>query len=272
MNSVEIKRAACQYGEQAFRFGMTALGLLFSFFAAPCNADEATETTTESNAYQLIELLNQNEALLSEIATLRGQVEELLQRAKQSGKSQKTVAADFDRRLGLIEAEPTLDTSEDKAKIKALESRMQQIEEALAAMHEVISSAEQTRGKQNPADSAYETALEAYQAGDYEAAVHAFRAFLDEYSNDAAVPNARYWLAEALLRQDDYGTAIETGETLLSIHPDSDKVPDTIFLLGKAYLGLGDSLSARDTWETLVANYGHTGAADKARDLLDRLP
>ena len=67
-------------------------------------------------------------------------------------------------------------------------------------------------------------------------------------------------------------TAIETGEILIAIYPESDKVPDTIFLLGKAYLAMGDSLSARYTWETLVADYADSGAADKARDLLDRLP
>jgi len=246
--------------------------LLLSFFATPCVADETAAPSAETNAYQLIQLLNQNEALISEIATLRGQVEELLQVSERSGKSQKLIAADFDRRLGQIESKPAVDTSEDKAKIMTLESRVQQLEEALTAMHEVISSAERTRTQTNPADVAYETALETYQAGDYEGAIREFRTFLDEYSSDAAAPNARYWLAEALLRQDDYGTAIEAAEILISIHPDSDKVPDTIFLLGKAYLAMGDSLSARDTWETLVAEYADTNAAYKARDLLERLP
>jgi hypothetical protein len=35
---------------------------------------------------------------------------------------------------------------------------------------------------------------------------------------------------------------------------------------------MGDALAARDTWENLIADYADTGAADKARDLLDRLP
>jgi len=243
--------------------------------AAPSNADETAqteETATDARAYQLIQLFNQNENLLSEIATMRGQVEELVQSMVRSGKSQRAIATDFDSRLSKIEAKPDLDTSEDRARINALESRMLQLEQALAAMHEVITSTERAQAETNPADSAYETALESYRAGDYEAAVVEFRAFLDQYSDDAAAPNARYWLAEALLRQNDYGTAIETGEILISTHPDSDKIPDTIFLLGKAHLAMGDSLAARDTWETLVADYADTDAAEKARDLLDRLP
>jgi tol-pal system protein YbgF len=268
----EIKRKAFRKSDQAFRLGMTGIVLSFSVSAVPCNADESVSTTDDANAYRVIQLLNQNEELLSEIAKLRGQVEVLVQGAEQSGKSQRSIAADFDSRLGKIEAKPDLDTSEDKAKINAMESRMLQLEEALAAMHEVVSSTERARVETNPADSAYETALQTYRDGDYEAAVREFRLFLDQYSSNAAAPNARYWLAEALLRQNDYGTAIEMGEILISTHPDSDKIPDTIFLLGKAHLAMGDSLAARDTWETLVADYADTDAAKKARDLLDRLP
>jgi tol-pal system protein YbgF len=252
---------------------MGAIGfvVLFSFVAA-CNADEAIATASDSNAIQLLEILNQNEALSTEIATLRGQLEVLLQEVENSDMSRKLIAADFDRRLGQIETKPAEDTSEEDIKIAELESRMLQLEEALTAMHEVVSSSGPTEAKINPADGAYEAALETFRTGDHEAAIDEFEAFLEEYSSEAVAPNARYWLAEALLRQTYYGSAIETGETLISIHPDSDKVPDTIFLLGKAYLAMGDSFSARDTWETLVADHADSDAAEKARDLLDRLP
>ena len=272
MSSKEIKPEASENGGQPCRLGATGLLLLVSFVAVPCNADEATATTTDSDAIQLLEILNQNDVLNSEIATLRGQVEVLLEAAQRSGENQKIIAADFDRRLGQIEAEPAQDTSEDKTKITELESRMLQLEEALAAMHAVISSADHTQVTTNPADDAYEAAMETYRLGDDEAAIQELEAFLEAYSSHAMAPNARYWLAEALLRQTNYGSAIETGQTLISVYPESDKVPDTIFLLGKAYLAMGDSLSARDTWETLIADYADTGAADKARDLLDRLP
>jgi len=239
---------------------------LLCSFVSVCNADDATATST-ADTIQLLEILNQNEALSSEIATLRGQVEVLLEEVAQSDNSRKLIAADFDRRLGQIESNPAQDTSEDKAKIAALESRVLQLEEALAAMHAVISSADPIEVTSNPAEGAYEKALETYGHGEYDAAIDEFEAFLQQYGSDPMASNARYWLAEALLRQADYESAIETGETLISADPASDKVPDTIFLLGKAYLGMGDALSARNTWESLVANY-----AQKARDLLDRLP
>jgi len=277
VNSEKSKRTAFKNDGHTFRFGMSGWVLLLSLVASPCSANDEAVTADsmaadDANVFQLMRLLNQNEELLFEVEKLRGQVEELLQGAERSRKSQKIIAADFDKRLGQIEDKPEQDTSEDKTVIDALESRIGQLEEALTAMHAVITSTEQTQVVENPVDDVYEVALEAYRAGDYEAAIRDFRAFLEEQDGDAAAPNARYWLAEALLRQDDYETAIETGEILISSHPDSDKVPDTIFLLGKAHLAMGDALAARNTWETLVADYADTDAADKARDLLDRLP
>ncbi len=272
MNSNNIKRNLFRSRGQTLPLGIIGALLLLSFTALPCDAQETNDSTSDDNAYQLIQLLNQNETLNSEIASLRGQIEELIQAAERSRESQKKIAADFDRRLVQIESKPSLDTSEGKAKIEALERRMVQIEEALAAMHQVISSAERTLVETSPADQAYETALENYRNGDYESAIPGFQAFLDNFGSDAAAPNARYWLAEALLRQNDYGSAIQTGEALIAMYPESEKVPDTIFLLGKAYLEMGDSLSARDTWETLVVDYADTDAAAKARDLLARLP
>ena len=272
MTTVETRqRAIDKPGHTKWR-GITGLVLLLSSFALPCNAQDAPAETEDANVFQLMRLLNQNEELLFEIEKLRGQVEDLIQGARQSRKSQTAIATDFDSRLEEIEAKPNVDTDEDKAKISALETRVLQIEEALAAMHEVISSTAQTPLEANPSDEAYETALQTYQAGDYDTAVSEFRAFLDAYGSDAAAPNARYWLAEALLRLNDYGTAIEEGEMLISTHPDSDKIPDTIFLVGKAHLAMGDPYAARDTWEALVADYADSEAAVKARDLLDRLP
>ena len=272
MSSKETRPESSEKGGQSRRLGAIGSLLLMSFVAAPCNADEAATTATDSNAIQLIEILNQNDALNTEISTLRGQVEVLLQAAERSGELQKVIAADFDRRLSQIELMPAQDTSEDKTRIAELESRMLQLEETLAAMHAVISSTDHTQVNANPADDAYEAALETYRLGDDEAAIRELDAFLEANGDHAMAPNARYWMAEAQLRQTHYGTAIETGQTLISVYPESDKIPDTIFLLGKAYLAMGDVLSARETWEALIADYADTGAADKARDLLDRLP
>lgn len=254
------------------RYGFRLAVLLFALVAAPCLADDVPVPIDDTNAYQLLQLLNQNEALSSELSTLRGQIEELVESAERARQSQEKIAVDFDARIATIEAKPEVDTSEEKSRIAALESRIQQLEDALNAMHEVVKTATQTPVQTNTTETIYESALEKYRAGQYEAAVLDFQAFLQLYGDDPLSSNARYWLAEALLGEGSYDIAIETGELLLIDHPDNQKAADTMFLLGKAYLEKGDATGARGAWEDLVATYPDSNPAYKAQGLLDQLP
>jgi len=256
-----------------FRTTLSATTLLLaSVVAVPSMADDQAQAAMDGVAYQLIQLLNQNEELTNEIAGLRGQVEELIEGAQRSRESQLKIATDFDARIRKIETKPEADNSEDKAKIVELENRLLQLEEALAAMHEVVSSAAAAPAAKSAPEALYESALEKYQAGSYSAATGELQAYLQLYSDDPASASARYWLAEALLRQGEYQSAIETGETLLYNNPDSEKAPDTMFLLGKAHLEMGDASAARSALENLVFVHPDSDPATKARRLLEQLP
>lgn len=246
--------------------------VLCALVAAPCGADDSAQSSIDTNAYQLLQLLNQNEALSSEIAGLRGQIEELLENVERTRESQNKIAVDFDTRIARIEAKPETDTSEDKARIAELENRMQQLEEAITAMHEVVKSATQASVEKSASETIYESALEKYRAGEYAAAILDLQAFLELYSQDPLAPNAQYWLAEALLREGAYDSAIKAGERLLYGYPNNQKAPDTMFLLGKAHLELGDASGARDAWEQLVSTHPDSSPASKAQGLLEQLP
>ena len=79
-----------------FAKGLIARALLFAGIAVtPCASADQVQSATDSVAVQLIQLLNENEALVTEIAALRGQVEELLERSERSRESQLQIAADF---------------------------------------------------------------------------------------------------------------------------------------------------------------------------------
>ncbi len=246
--------------------------LLACVVASPCAADDEAQAAIDSAAYQLIQLLNQNEELRSEMARLRGQVEELAAGAQRARESQLKIATDLDARVRQMETKPDVDTSEDKARIVKLEDRLQQLEEALAAMHDLVVSADRAPAAKSTSETIYESALEKYQAGDYSAAIVELQAFLQLYGDDPMSPGARYWLAEALLRQGDYQRAIETAETLLRDHPGGEKTPDAMFLLGKAHLETGDAAGARSAWEDLVAAYPDSDPAIKVARLLEQLP
>ena len=69
--------------------------LLSAVVSARCMAGDESDSNMDSAAYQLIQLLNQNEALSSEISGLRGQIEELLEapivRARVRERSRRTL-------------------------------------------------------------------------------------------------------------------------------------------------------------------------------------
>lgn len=260
------------FSDLDLRFSARAFAVGLALIAVPGNAQEESPSALDTNAYQLIQLLNQNEALASEISRLRGQIEELLENVTRSRESQEKIAVDFDTRIAALESRPEIDTSEDKARIAELENRIQQLEEAITALSEVVKSVAETPVEANTTETIYEAALEKYRGGNYEAAAVDLQAFLQLYPDDALSQNARYWLAEALLRQGAYSKAIEAGEYFLIDHPDGEKAPDTMFLIGKAYLELGDVYGARSAWEKLVATYPQSDSSTKALSLLDQLP
>jgi len=239
---------------------------------APGHAQDSSPSVPDANAYQLIQLLNQNEALSSEIAGLRGQLEEAIDQLEHAREAQKKISVDFDKRIATLETRPVVDTSEDKARIAELESRIQQLEQALTAMHDVVMSVAKAPVQANPTEAAYESALVKYRNGNFDEAVLDLQAFVQLYASDPLAQNARYWLAEALLHQGAFDKAINTGEALLTDFPNAEKAPDTMFLIGKAYLELGDAAGARSAWEQLAATYPQSNPATEALQLLEQLP
>ena len=56
------------------RRGLRLAALLLGLVAAPVRADDVPVPLDDTNAYQLLQLLSQNEALSAEISILRGQI------------------------------------------------------------------------------------------------------------------------------------------------------------------------------------------------------
>ena len=254
------------------RLARCAAVAVLALVSGPSHAQESSPSIPDTNAYQLIQLLNQNEALSSEIAGLRGQLEEALDQLEHAREAQKKISVDFDKRIATLEARPIVDTSEDKARIAELEGRIQQLEQALTAMHDVVMSVAKAPTQENPTENAYESALVKYRNGDFDGAVLDLQAFIQLYATDPLATNARYWLAEALLHQGAFDKAIDTGKALLTDFPNADKAPDTMFLIGKAYLELGNAAEARSAWERLAATYPQSNPASEALELLEQLP
>lgn len=247
-----------------------AAALLLAALVAPSLAAEEPNAAENNTAVRLIELINQNEALSADIGKLRGQLEEVLDSIKQSQERQRKIATDLDSRIGKIEAERKFQSGASQANVKTLEDKIRDLERTVAVLHKTISDAKQ--GDEDPAQKAYGSAIKFYEAGDYPAAIRHLSAFVELFPANAAAPDARYWLGEALWRQRDFAAAIEAEKKLLADHPESKKAPAAWLLIGKAQLALGETDAAKQAWEQLIEHHPNSDPARKARELLQQLP
>src|SRR5258706_3320389 len=120
----------------------------------------------------VLELSSQLEALRSDIARMRGQLEVLANQAQSADKRQKELYLDIDTRLRKLE-----------------QTREQAATEKPPAG---------TEAEPSPAENkAYQAALEQFKLGNYPLAVSAMQGFLVTYPLSPLASNAQYWVGMA---------------------------------------------------------------------------
>ena len=197
------------------------------------------------NQNALLEFASQMEALRSDVANMRGQVEVLANQAENLAKRQTELYQDIDTRL---------------LKLEKASSAQSAVPEKPAAQAEPEVSAAETR--------AYQAALDQFKLGNYSLAVAAMQGFLVTYPNSALAPNAQYWIGMAHSGQRDYKSAIAAQRKLLAAWPDSQKAPDAMLSIASAQETMGDRKSAQRTLEDLVGKYPTSSAATSAKQRL----
>ncbi|UVW30077.1 tol-pal system protein YbgF [Massilia sp. H6] len=195
---------------------------------------------TKSDKTAQLDMLNQHEQTMREIARLRGQVEVLANEISKAQSSQKQLYADLDARIRKIE--PQQETIDGQAA-------------------EVLPSEK----------TAYESATAQFQSGDYKGAATALQDFVRRYPESAYASNAQYWLGNAWYALGDYKKAIAAQEVLTTTYASSSKVPDAMLNIASSYALLKDSKNAKRTLQQLVSKHPDSSAAKTARDRLASL-
>ena len=187
-----------------------------------------------------LEMVNQNEQTMAEIAKLRGQLEVLGNEISTIQKRQKDFYADLD------------------ARIKKLEPRQVTIDGQEAA----VAPDEQT---------SYDAAMATFKGGDYLKASSQLGEFVRRYPESGYASNAQYWLGNAYYAQRDCKKAITAQQVVVANYPDSAKAPDAMLNIGTCYAELKDKKSATKALKDLIAKYPDSTAAQAARDRLPGL-
>ena len=195
---------------------------------------------TKSDKTAALEMLNQHEQTMQEIARLRGQIEVLANELANAQKRQKDFYADLDGR------------------IRKLEPRQVTIDGKEAAVDP---------GEQK----AYDTASALFSAGDYKAAAGALADFTRRYPGSGYAANAQYMLGSAYYAQRDCKNAIVAQDVVVATYKDSAKAPDAMLNIATCYVELKDKKNAKKTFQDLVKAYPGSSAAQTAKDRLAAL-
>jgi len=199
-----------------------------------------TQIDNKSDRTAQLDMLNQHEQTMQEIARLRGQIEVLANQITRAQESQKQLYADLDARLKKVE--PQQETVDGQ-------------------VTSVLPSEK----------SAYDSATAMFQSGDYQGATTALQDFVRRYPDSAYAANAQYWLGNAYYALGDYKKAIAAQEVVTTTYAGSPKAPDAMLNIGSSYALLKDSKNAKKALQQLVSKYPESSAARTAKDRLASL-
>jgi tol-pal system protein YbgF len=200
-------------------------------------------------------LFNQVQQLQQEVMRLNGVVEQLSYELGQLKEQSLERYMDIDRRLaGGSAAAPAAATP------------------AAGAAATVAGARAGAEVAEQPGEGeAYRAAYALVRGQEFDAAVTAFRGFLERFPDGRYAPNAHYWLGELFLVIDppDPEAARQSFMLLLNQYPDNAKVPDALYKLGRVQFIKGNSARAREYLNRVMREYPDSSAARLASDFID---
>jgi tol-pal system protein YbgF len=240
--------------------------------AAPVHAQRASlaervaalEQQAASNQGN-VDLLNQVNALKSEVQALRAQLEDLQHQSQQSAQTSRSQYLDLDGRLNRLEggvpAATGATTAAPKTTPPAASSGTTDIPPAVHGDAGTLALGADER-------SSYDAAFDTLKGGDYVASARQFQDFLQHYPDGAYAPNALYWLGQSYYLTQNYALAQQQFQALLDRYPTHAKASSALLKVGLSQLGLKQPDAARTTLQQVIQRYPGT---DAARDADDRL-
>ena len=105
---------------------------------------------------------------------------------------------------------------------------------------------------------------------DYGLATQAFRDFVRKYPNEKLIPDAQYWLGEALFQQQHYRDAAESFLAVSTKYEHSGKAPDSLLRLGQSLAAMKKKEAACATLAEVGRKYPRASASVKRSVALEQ--
>ncbi len=208
-----------------------------------------TEARIDQLGKSQLDLVNQLQRQMDEIARLRGQVETLTYELETAKKRQQDFYLDLDTRLRKLEPQ-----GGGSAAVNP--------ENGANSSPATNDPARETRE--------YEAALNQFKAQKYKEAAAGFGAFVQKYPESTLAPNAQFWLGNAWYAQRNCAKAIEAHSVVTTKYASSPKAPDSWLAISACQQDMGNPAAAKRSLETVVARYPNSTAAATAQQSLKK--
>lgn len=208
----------------------------------------------------MYEMWQQLEQLQQEVALLRSQVEIQQHQLQQFEGTQQQRYLDLDRRLSILTSRP---------------------ESAAPTTPLVATQASSVEGEQAPtsstssrsAEQQYQEAMRLVRDREFDAAIGAFTAFIQQHGQHTLMPNALYWLAEVYLVQNENQKALTHFKRVMDTYPEHDKAADSMYKYAVTLHRQGDAVAAKQWLQTVIDRYSErsTSTVQLAKSYLSNL-
>jgi tol-pal system protein YbgF len=199
-----------------------------------------TDNLTSQLAAAQRTLLDQQgriDQLNQQIATVRGQNEDLTNQVTTLQKQQKDYYTDLDTRL------------------KKFEPQTQTVDGV--------------QGSVQPGETeAFNAASQQFRSGDYKGAAASFRDFIAKYPQSPYQPTAQYWLGNALYALRDYKGSTAVWQGIVKNYPQHPRAPEALLAIANNQLEQGQKAAARKTLQQIVSQYSGSDVAQSAQQKL----
>ncbi|MBD3421136.1 MAG: tetratricopeptide repeat protein [Chitinivibrionales bacterium] len=224
------------------------------------NSDEALRLAQESKLEvevvntKLTELDNKLVMLNDEISSVSlAKIEELENRLSLLIEAYK----DLQAQINALEVMPRVRVNKDKSPRKAGPPSF-----SPSAASAVLPT--------TPEYNAYESARNAYNAGNIKLSLKLFNEVLAQYPSGKYVDNCHYWIGECHYASGDYAKAIVAFKKVRTFQG-SSKSDDAQFKLGRTYYQMGQKASAKKELQKLIDRYPGSEYVKRAKKFLAQM-
>ncbi|WP_027794206.1 tol-pal system protein YbgF [Paraburkholderia acidipaludis] len=198
--------------------------------------------STQLSAAQrtILDQSNKIDQLNQQVATLRGQNEDMANQLATVQKQEKDYYTDLDTRLKKFEPQ----------------------QETVDGMQGTVQPGE---------TDAFNAASEQFRNGDFKNAANSFRSFIAKYPQSPYQPTAQYWLGNALYALKDYKGSTAAWQNVVKNYPQHPRAPEALLAIANNQIEQGQKAAAKRTLEQIVSQYGSSDVAQQAQSKLSQL-